>query len=212
MRSPDRSGNPRRRLRTLAALGTAGVSAGILATGACLVAPPPDLPQPPAHRPTILHDAVFPNPQQVLNELPLDGFHVPIVLEDQNESYCYAVLIDFDPYNNNTNAAVQECTTATPANSDGGIADVDFLLNPLDPSFCHTIEFIVAAAFNKESPYTPTSINGDLVTWLYNPSGGESCPQYDAGGFGEGGFVVDAPMDGLPLVPESGGAAESGGP
>jgi hypothetical protein len=158
-----------------------------------------------------LHDAVFPNPQQILTELPPGGFRVPIVLEDQNESYCYAVLVDFDPYNNNTNAAVHDCTTANPAAADGGVEVVEFPLEPLDPSFCHTIEFIVAADFNKESPYTPTSIGGDLVTWLYNPSGGESCPVYDAGGLGDAGFVVDAPLDGLPLVPESGGAAETGG-
>jgi hypothetical protein len=210
MLSPRRSVNPRRRLQGLLALGTAAATACVLALGACIVEPPPDLPPPPVHRPTILHDAVFPDPAQILNALPPGGFRVPIVLEDQNESYCYAVLIDFDQYNNNTNAAVQDCTTATPASADGGVDTVFFSINTLDPAFCHTIEFIVAAAFNKESPYTPTSLGGDLVTWLYNPSGGESCPLYDAGGLGEGGFVLDAAMDGLPLVPESGGGAESG--
>src|SRR5947209_4790780 len=98
---PPRSSRKPFPLRGLVALGSALAGAAAMALGACLVTPPPDLPPPPAHRPTILHDAVFPPTDRILTELPLSGFVVPVVLEGQNQPYCYAVLIDFDPYNNN---------------------------------------------------------------------------------------------------------------
>jgi hypothetical protein len=189
------------------ALGGIVASAGVLETVACIVALPPDLPAPPEHRPTILHDAVFPPADAVLTQLPPEGFVVPVLLEDPNESFCSRVFIDFDPYNN-PGALFPKCQGPTPATANGGVVLVGFSPDAtmLDPSFCHRIEFLVAASFNEASPHTPTSIGGDSVTWLYNAAGGDGCPLYDAGALGDAGFPMpDAPMDALPIAPESGG-------
>jgi hypothetical protein len=196
-----------RRWRALLALGCAAAAAGALETVACVIAPPPDLPVPPIHRPTILHDAVLPPADVVLTQLPAQGFVVPVLLEDPNESFCSRVFVDFDPYNNPA-ALFPECQGPTPQTANGGVVLVDFSLDSvtLDPSFCHRIEFLVAAEFNEASPHTPTSIGGDSVTWLYNAAGGDGCPLYDAGALGDAGFSMpDAPIDGLPIAPESGG-------
>jgi hypothetical protein len=194
--------------RSRPALVVAGCAvASALVTGACLIAPPPDLPQPPVHRPTILHDAVFPHTDQILTTLPPQGFIVPVELEDPNELFCYNVFVDFDPYNNRDPALATRCQSATPATADGGVFQVSFGLNSslVDPTFCHRIEFIVAAGFNADSPHTPNSIGGDSVTWLYSAAGGGGCPAYDASLLGDSGWPMpDAGPDVLPVTPESG--------
>jgi hypothetical protein len=180
----------------------------LAATTACLTAPPPDLPQPPLHRPTILHESVKPPPDEILTALPVE-FLVPIVLEDANETYEWDVFVDFDPGAPTPSAPVRFPTQETPTGLDGGVVLQPFSLSAndgLDPSSCHRIEFLVAHGFNTGTPHTWDSIGGDIVSWLYNPGGSPAgCPVYDAGSLQDGAFPpADGGTDGLPLVPESG--------
>jgi len=179
----------------------------LAATTACLTAPPPDLPQPPLHRPTILHESVVPPPDQILTALPVE-FVVPIVLEDANETYEWDVFVDYDPTPNGPPPVIFP-QPAAPTGLDGGVVLQTFGLSVtqgLDPSSCHRIEFLVAHGFNLGAPHTWDSIGGDIVSWVYNPSGSPGgCPVYDAGSLQDGAFPpVDGGTDGLPLVPESG--------
>jgi hypothetical protein len=186
-----------------------GVALGIVASTACLVAPPPDLPQSPLHRPTILHESVNPPPDEILPALPVE-FVVPIVLEDANESYQWEVFVDYDPLTNPSPVRFPTTVTPTAGSFDGGVVPQSFNLDPtetsLDPSRCHRIEFLVAHGFNTSSPHTWDSIGGDLVSWVYNPGGGPAgCPVFDAGPLQDGAFPPgDSGSDGLPIVPESG--------
>jgi hypothetical protein len=195
-----------------AALASGGAAAATLGSAACITAPPPDLPQPVAHRPTILHDAVVPPPDQILAQLP-DEFVVPVELDDPNQGFTYDVFVDFDPIafaGRGTPPAISPTgVSPSQATVDGGIALVTFTLDPslsgLGLPICHTIQFLVAHQFNATSPHTWDAVGGDLVQWFYNPvSGVAGCPAYDAGALQDGAFP-DAPFDGIPVVPEGGG-------
>jgi hypothetical protein len=198
-----------------AAAACACIAVAIGASTACLTAPPPDLSQQPVHRPTILHDAVQPPPDQILAAIPVE-FLVPVELDDPNQSFQWDVFVDYDPEANPNPVFFPTLVQPTPGTVDGGIATVDFSLqhlagSALDAARCHRIDFLVAHAFNNTSPHAWDSIGGDLVSWLYNPGGDPAgCPVYDAGSLQDGAFPApDAPPDGLPVVPES-GPGESG--
>jgi hypothetical protein len=191
---------------------TAGCACAVVAfssSTACITAPPPDLPTPPAHRPTILHESVVPPPDQILAQLPAE-FVVPIELEDPNQSFEWEVFVDYDPVQA-PNPSIFTPVLPTPDTVDGGIYTVDFpppIVPQLpDPGRCHRIDFLVAHHFNAASQHTWDSVGGDIVTWLYNPGGSPGgCPVYDAGNLQDGAFpVVDAPPDTLPIVPDTGG-------
>jgi hypothetical protein len=98
--------------------------------------------------------------------------------------------------------------TPSPATLDGGVVVIDF--DPptdLDPSRCHTIDFLVAHQFAPGLPHTPDSVGGDIVTWTYDPGGAIPCSLlvYDAGSVQDGAFPpTDAGAEALPAVPESG--------
>ncbi len=184
---------------------TACLAGAIASSFACITAPPPDLPTPRQHRPTILHSSVVPSPDEVLTQWPADNtFLVPVELEDTNAIFYYDAFVDYDPYANSKpiflRVAVPSATTY-----DGGITIVSFSLAAPDSVLCHRIEFLVAHQFNASSEHTPDSIGGDLVSWLYSAGGGPNgCPLYDAGALQDGAFVGSVP-DALPVVPESGG-------
>jgi hypothetical protein len=206
------------------ATGLAAAAAGCIALAAgslssCITAPPPDLPRVVAQRPTILQEAVVPPTDQILTELP-DEFVVPVVLEDPDQSFEWDVYVDYNPCEPLTSPCQASPPVAnlgprvvspTPGTLDGGVVLVSFpggdLTALATPSECHRIDFLVAHAFNNDaSTYSWDSIGGDIATWFFNPGGGPSgCPVYDAGKLQDGAFLtVDAGMDGLPLVPESG--------
>jgi hypothetical protein len=177
---------------------------------ACITAPPPDLPQPPAHRPTILDESVQPPPDQILASLPTE-FVVPVQLDDPNQTFDWEVFVDYDPVQS-PNPYFSNQVQATPGTVDGGVYVVDAPPPDTihaDPSRCHRIDFLVAHTFNPATPHTWDSLGGDIVWWFYNPGGGPGgCPVYDAGSLQDGAFpsaTPDAPLDGLPIVPESGG-------
>jgi hypothetical protein len=192
----------------LISVGCACAAIAAVTSTACITAPPPDLPQPPAHRPTILHESVVPPPDQILAVLPTE-FVIPVQLDDPNQSFEWEIFVDYDPLQA-PNPYYTLQVQPTPDTVDGGIITVDApppTDSQADPSRCHRIDFLVAHAFDPATPHTWDSIGGDIVTWIYNPGGGPGgCPVYDAGSLQDGAFPpADAPSDGLPIVPESGG-------
>jgi hypothetical protein len=179
-----------------------GVAAGLTVVTACITVPPADLPQVPTHGPTIVHDAVVPPYTEILAELP-NEFVVPVQLDQANASFEWDVFVDYDPVGS-SEPQLRQDDNESPA--DGGVSLVNFQLSSslavLDPSQCHVIQFLVAHAFNENSPYTWDSVGGDTVSWIYNPGGGPAgCPVYDAGALQDGAFpLVDAPSDGILVV------------
>jgi hypothetical protein len=200
------------------ALGLIGGACGCMAIAfvtatACVVAPPGQLAQLPPHRPTILHDAVYPPTDQILTEMPTE-FLVPVELDDPDQSFWWDVFVDYNPCNEQNDCQPTAPTvdptlvTPTPGTLDGGVVIVPVpQITGLDPTVCHRIDFLVANQFTPDSPHTWDSIGGDIVTWFYNSGGGPNgCPLYDAGAFQNGAFPpADAAAEGLPVVPDSGG-------
>ena len=191
----------------------AGIAAAMLVSTACITAPPPKLPAEVEHRPTILLESVQPPYNQILPQLPGE-FIVPVVLEDPDETFQWDVFIDYnacaDP---STCAPTQPLGGITPVNPTPGTVDGGVVLvyfpppTGLDPSRCHTIDFVVAHQFETGLPHTPAPPGGDLVTWIYDPGGSVPCSLlvYDAGSVQDGAFPpADAGTDALPAVPESG--------
>jgi hypothetical protein len=197
--------------RVGAALGALALAC-LFSAVACIVAPPPDLPPQSVSRPTISHDSAFPPADQILTaaEIPDAGtltFLVPVDLVDPSKTFSWEVFIDYDPYASAAPFLFGQ-VQPTPASVDGGIIDVPFSLDfgqaPLDTTYCHRIEFLVA--YNFSAFHTPDSLGGDSLTWLYNGAGGvNGCPPFDAGALGDAGIpMADAVPDQLPVVPESG--------
>ncbi|MGO9836190.1 MAG: hypothetical protein ACLP1X_18470 [Polyangiaceae bacterium] len=189
----------------LLAAAAASAVACALAVAACITAPPPDLPQLPPQRPTVLHDAVIP-PEGLLYDWPSDNtFTVPVQVDVQSPAFYYNVFVDYSAV---TQQALQEFSGMGPGLVDGGVTLVSFPLSPPDTPTCpHTIDFLVANGFNPSiSSFTPEAVGnaggGDIVTWSYFPNGSQGgCPAYDAGD----GVFPDVLVDGLLVTPESGG-------
>jgi hypothetical protein len=168
--------------------GLKAMAAVVIATcaiGACIVAdPPPDIPAPPPHHPTILHGSVVPPTTQVLSDPSAANltFEVPVELEDPNASFEWNVFVDYDPHLNlSPSFGRRESPDLTQV--DGGVRIIEFSITPPDPSSCHVIEFVVALEFSVGSGHTPDQYGGDTVSWFYNPSGDPGgCATYDAGG------------------------------
>lgn len=203
-----RLARPRRRAALLAVAAASWVAAALVSMAACLTSPPGDLPTLPLHRPTILHDAVQPPTDQVLSELPSE-FVVPVVLEDPNEFFEYAVFLNYVDHNSPPKYVTP--VQPTPGTLDGGVTPVTFNVTEsdfADPTACNRIEFIVAHEFNQSSPHTPDSTGGDIVTWLFSTGGPAACVEtYDAGdgAFPSGDAMADAGGDGAIIVPQDGG-------
>jgi hypothetical protein len=187
------------KITALALAAAVSAAMGAAAVVACITAPPPTLPAIPPHRPTILHSSVVPPPDQILSVLPKE-FVVPIELDDSTQPFLWSVFVDYDPL-----TAPQPVLDGTPfpPPADGGPTLVSFELHPpLDPAFCHRIDFVVANSFTTSFRRMPDGVGGDIVSWLYNAGGGPNgCPVYDAGLFQDGAFPPDAPADGLLVTP-----------
>jgi hypothetical protein len=202
------------RLLALGLLGaaSAGLAVAMLVSTACVTAPPPELPQQAVHRPTILRESVVPPAGLILPDLPLE-FIVPVELEDPSESFQWDVFIDYNACVDSSCTPTQPLSpvvtvTPTPGTLDGGVELVSFSApKGLDPSRCHTIDFLVAHQFLQGFPHQPDAVGGDIATWTYDPGGAIPCSDlvYDAGSLQDGAFPpADAGSEALPAVPESG--------
>jgi hypothetical protein len=165
---------------------------------ACIVAPPPELPQPSPRPPQILHASVTPPPDQPLYSWP-DGppndLIVPVVVNDPAQ---LEVIVRVDA---TVRFSQQDVTVVL----DGGITtlDIPILLGqspPIDPNTCHQITVVVAHHFESGAP---DENGGDSVSWNYMPSVvSNSCSGFDGA----------VPSDAAPDHPPIGPPADSGVP
>jgi hypothetical protein len=167
--------------------------------GACVTAPPPDLPPLPVRAPTILSE--LPPASTPITTWPPDGaFTFQAQVYDPSRPFFWEVFVDYDPVRN---AGAPTAPTIFPQlgpTPSMGVSAVPFMLAPpTDPAPCpHRIELLVALSFNENYPHISDTYGADSVTWTYTPPGG--C-EYDAGALEEGAF--DA-TDGTP-IPAGGG-------
>jgi hypothetical protein len=181
---------------------------------ACFTAPPPDLPAASTERPSILVSSVVPSPAAILTALPLSGpleFEVPVHVSP-GQYFQYEVFVDYQgaPANayqvEHPNPVIVAKTSLSPGPLDGGDVVVPFTLDAANfsPGQCpHVIQFFVAYQFDTDSLPTPETFGGDSVQWFYEPP---DCETFDAG---DGAFpAADAPVDALPVAPESGAGGE----
>lgn len=188
---------------------------GFLLTGAfaaSCIALPPSLPDPAPHRPTILHDAVYPPANEILTAWPADdSFRIPVQVDDNGEQITWDVLYDFDPITNVSQTPGSFPPTVIDAGTyglDAGVFVIPVQLSQPPPTSCHRIEFLVSHAFASEPDgavllHKPDAIGGDEVTWFYAPPGTtfDKCTGYDAGPYEDGAFPPqDAMPDTLPVV------------
>jgi hypothetical protein len=187
-------------------VGVATAVVALVGPGACITAPPPDLPEVPLQGPQIIQNAVRPPTNAYLTALPADGgFIVPVRVSSAAPTIAYAVYVDFDPSANvgGSGLVVNNLITTV---LDGGIAFLSFQLRPsdipvgMDPNACHVIQLFVASSFDSARHVPTNSLGSDSVTWFYAPGGPGTCDQFDAG---DGAPPPDAPLDGLPITPDS---------
>jgi hypothetical protein len=165
----------------------------------CVTLPPPDLGASTPHPPIIEHGGVLPLDDEPLTAWP-SWLYIPVELLDPDESFEYAVFIDYqyDPSVASAPDLGPVLVRPPPTLLNGGTYLLDFEPPPapLD-GLCHQLEVVVAHSF--ASVHTPDSIGGDSVSWSYGPNGCPTVWEQD------GAFPADAPFDGLQLVPDSGG-------
>jgi hypothetical protein len=185
--------------------------AAVCFVASCITAPPPDLPATTPHHPTAIHASTMPL-EGILTEWPADdGFNVPVEVYDPNQDFHWGVFVDFHPplvtHMYGSYPAANGTVHTSPALLDGGVVTVPFTLhvndlasfgNPAGP--CHTIQFLVANAFNDISQHTPDSLGSDSVVWIYQPDGAGPCDMSDASLSDEG--PDDGSSDALLLVPD----------
>ena len=187
-----------RPMSSLERVAAAGCVATVVAAFyACVTVPPPDVATTSAHPPVIDHSAVVPPEATTLTAWPAT-VAIPIELFDPDEPFEYEVFVDYEPTVTSGPDLGPIAVQAPPDALDGGVLLLEVVTpgNPLD-GLCHKLEVDVAHSFS--SVHTPDSVGGDSVWWWYGPHGCPSTWQQD------GAFPVDAPYDGVVLVPESGG-------
>jgi len=159
------------------------VVAGVLLVGApvaCILADePPQLPDPSAQRPAIVHGGVVPTLLHDIDDpTELKRFIIPVEV-DANEVLLYKVFLDFDPPS--SVQVIQEGIVGIPVAGTATIRTVDFSLElAFDVKTCHDIVVAVAHEWAQGgySPATPPG--GDQAHWSYRPRG-VACAAYDAG-------------------------------
>jgi hypothetical protein len=170
---------PRGRLIFGLAGGCALAAATVVGT-ACIT-PPPEWVDPPPKRPVILDEQLQPPLTQILSSPPA-SFTVWLALSDPQETFRYAVFVDY-------NASLD----TPPAESGGGIpssTEVSFTF-PSPPVLadgnCHSVEVLVVHDFatlldGAVLRHTPDAVGGDEAIWFIVPAGSpDTCPWFDGG-------------------------------
>ncbi len=167
----------------------------------CLIAESPaEVPVQTPERPTILEPLVVPTARAVLGSFPPSGFLVPVKLFNPQQAFEWRVFVDFDPFDLNPDSPSAAQGTSRPVlegeSAPGqedvtaddplqGIRRVKFVITPLDPTTCHTIEFVAATDFQGSGTRSLHAVDpqqSDHVVWFYSPSGDlAGCPVQDAG-------------------------------
>ena len=166
---------------------------------ACIIAEPPsDPPRLPNTRPTIVRGSVVPPASTVLGRWP-GTFRVPVELSDPTVTFFYAVWIDFNPADLQGEGLV-DFRTSSFVEGNGRIRLLEIAQGPPADDRCHVVEVLVALRFAGQSglgAHAPLDPGGDVVSWIYNPSGDSTgCPVLDSG---------------IELVPQDGGGDASDG-
>lgn len=157
--------------------------AAVLLVGApvaCILADaPPQLPEPSAQRPAIVHGGAVPTLLHAIDDpADLDRFIIPVEV-DADKVLLYKVFLDFDPPS--SVHVIQDGIVGVPIAGTSTIRTVDFsLTGAFDVKECHEIVITVAREWAQGgySPATPPG--GDLAHWSYRPRG-VACTAYDAG-------------------------------
>jgi len=170
--------------------GTAVFGAALLA---CVLADPPPLQElPPPMRPVINHLGASPPLGEVIGLQPDNAppmpFSVPIQV-DPNETFQWRVFIDLHRTLSSP-PALLKFSFDQGVGGDGGTTvtfDINFAAD-LDPTTCHTIDFVVANLFINDTTFAADPQDppgGDSASWIYEPVG--NCNVYDAGPMPEAG-------------------------
>jgi hypothetical protein len=190
----------RARIATTIVAAVACVVAAVATVAACLTAPPSDVGTSTDKRPEIIHSAVYP-PEGVIRQWPPNGeFLVPVRLPDPTDACRWS---DFDQNEElGSTTAIDVNTPCDTSLLDGGVLVQTAPIPQPRDNDCHVLKFIVAHGFSTDM--VPDSIEGDIVTWEYEPAS-SLCNFYDAGALQDGAFPpTDAGYEGLPVTPESG--------
>jgi len=170
----------------------------LAAATSCIIAEPPsDPPRLPVSRPTIVRGSVVPPSSNILARFP-DKFIVPVELFDPTVTFDWAVWVDF---NSATGEGLEFFGTSEfeAANTNGRVRTLEIPVRAPADDRCHVIEVIVALHFLGQQgtgAHAPLPPGGDIVSWLYNPTGDPSgCPTLDAG-IDASGIDAGIPADG----------------
>lgn len=156
-----------------------------VAVTACIIAEPPsDPPRLPLTRPTIVRGSVVPPASNIIGRWP-DKFIVPVELSDPNVTFEYAVWIDFNPATGDQGLVDFRSSPFAQENTTGRVRRLEIPIAEPSADRCHVVEVLVALSFVGErgiGAHAPSPPGGDIVSWIYNPSGDTSgCPLLDAG-------------------------------
>jgi hypothetical protein len=150
-----------------------------MGAGSCIVADPaPTLPVVPTEPPNIELGSVVPVPG-IITEWPdlSTGFEIPVYVTDSSQTLQWLAYLDYDPvFPSPTVPPVQ-----VPSADGNAVRVVHAVIGEPIGSGCHTVEVVIASAFEFATPASP---GGAVVTWTYVPSGdpGQCAPYlYDAG-------------------------------
>lgn len=151
------------------------------AVTACIIAEPPsDPPRFPLTRPTIVRGSVVPPASNIIGRWP-DKFIVPVELSDPNVTFEYAVWIDFNAATGEGLVDFQR-SAFVEANTIDRVRRLEIALAEPSDDRCHVVEVLVSLRFGPEGAHAFTDPGGDIVSWIFNPSGDTSgCPLLDAG-------------------------------
>jgi hypothetical protein len=154
------------------ALAVAGVAFAIasVAGGACIVVPPPALPNQPPRPPLILRNTANPSLNPPLLDLPTGGFSVAVDPENPDDpSAPPSFLVFIDP--DSSGSAPLDLPRQGQPPDDAGLSLVSFtvfpqnLNTPLEAGVCHRVQLLVARSFAGFLAQDPPG--GDSVVWYY---------------------------------------------
>jgi hypothetical protein len=176
--------------RAIAIVATTLVVPGV----ACVLADPPaSVPPTPVVPPEIDHELVVPPVTSILAAWP-EEFDIPILVLDPTVTVLWQPFVDYDPITGGQpDLPVGEIGPGQDVDDAGERMLVAHIPPPADLTACHTLEILVALAFDQN--HEPNAVGGDSVTWFYSPTGSlDGCPTFEAGA-PDAGEDASSPVD-----------------